>query len=124
MLAQEHAYSLCVEKLLKVTIPLRAQYVRVIFAEITRILNHLLSITTHAIDVGAFTPFLWVFEEREKLMGFYEQVSGARMHAAYIRPGGVKQDLPPNLLDSLFHFLCNFQQRVQELQELLTKNRI
>ena len=89
MMAQEHGYSMVVEKLLKKTVPLRAQYIRVIFCELTRILNHLLSLTTHALDVGALTPFLWAFEEREKLMEFYERVSGARMHAAYVRPGGV-----------------------------------
>ena len=88
MMAQEHGYSLAVEKLLNCTVPLRAQYIRILFSEITRILNHLLALTTHAMDVGALTPFLWAFEEREKLMEFYERVSGARMHAAYIRPGG------------------------------------
>src|SRR5687767_3670802 len=94
MMAQEHAYALAIEKLLKCEVPLRAQFIRVIFCEITRILNHLLAITTHALDVGAVTPFLWAFEEREKLMEFYERVSGARLHAAYIRPGGVTQDIP------------------------------
>jgi len=89
MMCQEHAYSLAIEKLLKIEIPLRAQYIRVIFLEITRILNHLLAVTCHALDVGAMTPLLWGFEEREKLMEFYERVSGARMHASYIRPGGV-----------------------------------
>ena len=95
MMAQEHAYSLAVERLLlidKNTVPIRAQYIRVLFSEITRVLNHLLAITCHGMDVGALTPFLWGFEEREKLMEFYERVSGARMHAAYIRPGGVAQD--------------------------------
>lgn len=97
MMAQEHAYSLAVENLLNCKIPLRASYIRVLFSEITRILNHILAVTTHAMDVGALTPFLWLFEEREKLMEFYERVSGARMHAAYIRPGGVSQDLPLGL---------------------------
>ena len=97
MMASEHAYSLAVEKLLSCEVPLRAQYIRVLFAEITRILNHLLMISCHALDVGAMTPFLWLFEEREKLMEFYERVSGARMHAAYIRPGGVSQDFPLGL---------------------------
>ena len=87
MMCQEHGYSLAVERLLGCQVPLRAQYIRVLFAEITRILNHLLALTCHAMDVGALTPFLWGFEEREKLMEFYERVSGARMHAAYIRPG-------------------------------------
>src|SRR3954471_17185293 len=94
MMAQEHAYSLVVEELLHINVPLRAKFIRVIFSEITRILNHLLAVTTHALDVGALTPFLWGFEERERLMEFYERVSGARLHAAYIRPGGVAQDLP------------------------------
>jgi NADH dehydrogenase (ubiquinone) Fe-S protein 2 len=92
MMAQEHTYSLAVEKLLSCAVPERAQYIRVLFAEITRILNHLLAVGCHAMDVGATTPMLWAFEEREKLMEFYERVSGARLHAAYIRPGGVSQD--------------------------------
>jgi NADH dehydrogenase I D subunit len=124
MMAQEHAYSLAIEKILNAEIPLRAQYIRVIFCEITRILNHLLAITTHALDVGALTPFLWAFEEREKLMEFYERVSGARLHAAYIRPGGVAFDLPIGFLDDLYFFLLQFNKRVDELDELLTQNRI
>jgi NADH dehydrogenase (ubiquinone) Fe-S protein 2 len=101
MMVQEHAYSLVIEKLLNLYIPKRSQFIRVIFSEITRILNHLMSLTTHALDVGALTPFLWAFEEREKLMGMYERVSGARMHAAYIRPGGVHKDLPLGLIDDI-----------------------
>ena len=101
MMAQEHGYSLAVEKLLKCDVPLRSQYIRVLFDEITRILNHLLAVTTHALDVGAMTPFLWAFEEREKLMEFYERVSGARMHAAYIRPGGVHEDIPVGLAQDI-----------------------
>lgn len=127
MMAQEHAYSLAIEKLLKsneLNVPIRAKYIRVIFCEITRILNHLLALTTHALDVGAMTPFLWGFEEREKLMEFYERVSGARMHAAYIRPGGVSQDLPLGLLDDIYIFIKNFNSRIDELEELLTSNRI
>lgn len=124
MMAQEHAYSLAVESLLQCDIPIRAQYIRVIFGEITRILNHLLAITTHALDVGALTPFLWGFEEREKLMEFYERVSGARLHAAYIRPGGVDQDLPVGLLDDIYTFIIQFSARIDELEELLTGNRI
>jgi len=92
-MAQEHLYALSIENLLNIEIPLRASYLRVIFLELTRILNHLLAITSHALDIGALTPFLWAFEEREKLMSFYEQVSGARLHAAYIRPGGVAFDV-------------------------------
>ena len=124
MMAQEHAYSLAIEKLLKCEIPVRAKYIRVIFCEITRILNHLLALTTHALDVGAMTPFLWGFEEREKLMEFYERVSGARMHAAYIRPGGVSQDLPKGLLNDIYLFIESFNSRIDELEELLTDNRI
>jgi NADH dehydrogenase I D subunit len=124
MMSQEHAYSLAVEKLLRCEIPERAKYIRVIFSEITRILNHLLALTTHILDVGATTPFLWGFEEREKLMEFYERVSGARMHAAYIRPGGVSQDLPFGLIQDIYLFIQSFNSRIDELEELLTGNRI
>lgn len=124
MMAQEHCYSLAVEKLLKCYVPLRAQYIRVLFSEITRILNHLLAITTHALDVGAMTPFLWAFEERERLMEFYERVSGARMHAAYIRPGGVHEDLPIGLCQDIYDFIYQFPSRLDEIEELLTDNRI
>lgn len=126
MMVQEHCYSLSIEKLLGLTnfIPERARYIRVIFSELTRILNHLLAITTHALDVGALTPFLWAFEEREKIMEFYERVSGARMHAAYIRPGGVTSDLPVGLLDDIFNFINNFVYRIDEIEEMLSNNRI
>jgi len=124
MMAQEHGYSLAVEKLVRAKIPIRAQYIRVIFGEITRILNHLLALTTHAIDVGALTPFLWAFEEREKLMEFYERVSGARMHAAYFRPGGVTQDIPAGLLQDIYLFIDQFASRIDEIEEMLTNNRI
>ena len=124
MMANEHGYSLAVEKLLNCEVPIRAQYIRVLFSEITRILNHLMALTTHAMDVGAFTPFLWGFEEREKLMEFYERVSGARMHAAYIRPGGVAQDLPSGLLKDIFLFIEQFSSRIDEIEEMLTNNRI
>jgi NADH dehydrogenase (ubiquinone) Fe-S protein 2 len=124
MMVQEHGYSLTVEKLLKCSVPKRAQYIRVIFAELTRILNHLMSLTTHAMDVGALTPFLWAFEEREKLMEFYERVSGARMHAAYVRPGGVSIDLPLGLCNDIYLFIKQFDSRINEIEELLTNNRI
>jgi len=124
MMAQEHAYSLAVEKLLNCEVPLRAQYIRVLFCEITRILNHLLALTTHAMDVGALTPFLWAFEEREKLLEFYERVSGARMHASYIRPGGVAQDLPLGCSEDIFRFCEQFASRIDEIEEMLTNNRI
>jgi NADH dehydrogenase (ubiquinone) Fe-S protein 2 len=124
MMCQEHCYALAVEKLLSCEVPLRAQYIRVMFAEITRILNHILAVTCHALDVGGMTPFLWGFEEREKLMEFYERVSGARMHSAYIRPGGVDMDLPMGLLDDIYVFIKEFGKRIDEMEELLTDNRI
>jgi len=124
MMSQEHAYSLCVERLLQCPVPIRAKIIRVLFLEITRILNHLLAVTTHALDVGALTPFLWAFEEREKLMEFYERVSGARMHASYIRPGGVSCDLPDGLLEDIEQFCQQFVFRLNEIEELLTENRI
>lgn len=124
MMAQEHAFSLAIERLANCQVPLRAQFIRVIFCELTRILNHLLAITTHALDVGALTPFLWAFEEREKLMEFYERVSGARMHAAYIRPGGVSTDIPVGLLDDICIFIKQFSSRIDEIEELLTNNRV
>ena len=109
-MCQEHTYVLAIEKLLRVKAPPRAQYIRVMFAEITRILNHLLNITTYALDVGAITPSLWGFEEREKLMEFYERVSGARMHANYFRPGGVNLDLPAGLADDIWEYTEHFAQ--------------
>lgn len=124
MIAQEHAYSLAIEKLTNLKIPQRAKYIRVLFCEITRILNHLMSLTTHALDVGALTPFLWGFEEREKLMSFYEKVSGARLHASYIKVGGVNKDLPLNLLKDIYLFVLQYNSRINEIEELLTRNRI
>lgn len=124
MMANEHTYSLAIEKMLEIDIPYRAKVIRVIFLEITRLLNHLLAVGCHAMDVGAMTPFLWAFEEREKLMEFYERVSGARMHAAYIRPGGVSADIPIGFLDDLFLFISQFNDRVDEIEEMLTSNRI
>ncbi len=124
MMAQEHTYSLAVEKIGNIDIPVRAKVIRVIFAEITRLLNHLLAVGCHAMDVGAMSPFLWAFEEREKLMEFYERVSGARMHAAYIRPGGVSADLPLGFLDDLHLFIKQYPIRIDEVEEMLTGNRI
>jgi NADH dehydrogenase (ubiquinone) Fe-S protein 2 len=124
MMSQEHCFSLAVENLLDCKVPFRAKIIRVLFLEITRILNHILALTTHALDVGALTPFLWGFEEREKLMGFYERVSGARFHANFIRPGGVNQDLPEGLLEDIFSFIVQFFNRIDEIQDLLTGNRI
>ena len=124
MMCQEQTYSLAVENIGNIKVPRRAQIIRIIFAEITRILNHLLAVGCHAMDVGAMTPFLWAFEEREKLMEFYERVSGARMHAAYIRPGGVSFDIPLGFLDDLYIFLKQFNIRLEEIEEMLTGNRI
>ena len=124
MMAQEHTYSLAIETLSSIKIPERAKYIRVLFLELTRILNHLLAVGCHAMDIGAMTPFLWAFEEREKLMEFYERVSGARMHAAYIRPGGVHCDLPLGFVDDLHIFCDQFLLRLQEIEEMLTNNRI
>jgi len=123
-MCQEHAFALSVEKLLDCKIPLRASYIRVLFSEITRILNHLMAVTTQALDVGAMTPLLWMFEEREKMMGFYEKVSGSRMHAAYIRPGGVSRDLPDGLLEEIAQFVKEFPKVLDDMDNLLTDNRI
>uniref|UniRef100_A0A6C0N8X7 NADH dehydrogenase [ubiquinone] iron-sulfur protein 2 n=2 Tax=Ammopiptanthus TaxID=111850 RepID=A0A6C0N8X7_9FABA len=123
-MAQEHAHSSAVERLLNCEVPLRAQYIRVLFREITRISNHSLALTTHAMDVGASTPSLWAFEEREKLLEFYERVSGARMHASFIRPGGVAQDLPLGLCRDIDSFTQQFASRIDELEEMSTGNRI
>ncbi len=124
MMAQEQCYSLAVEKLLKIEAPPRAQYIRTMFGEITRILNHLLAVGCHGMDVGALTPFLWAFEEREKLMEFYERVSGARLHSAYVRPGGVQSDIPLGLMDDVYAFCKSFVSRIDEIEEMLTGNRI
>ena len=124
MMCQEHTYALTLEKLAQAVVPKRAQYLRILFAEITRLLNHLLAIGCHAMDVGAMTPFLWGFEEREKLMEFYERASGARMHASYIRPGGVNSDVTLGLLNDIYAFIYQFGQRLDEIEEMLTENRI
>ena len=121
---QEHAFCLAVEKLLCIEVPKRGQLIRVLYCEIGRLLSHLLNVTTQAMDVGALTPPLWGFEEREKLMVFYERASGARMHANYFRVGGVHQDLPPKLLDDIWAFCDPFLQVCDDLEGLLTENRI
>ena len=123
-MCQEHAFALSVEKLLKCDVPIRAQYIRVLFAELTRLLNHIMNITTQALDVGATTPLLWLFEEREKLMEFYERVSGSRMHSNYFRPGGVAQDLPDGLLDDLSVFIDQHPKYITDVETLLNDNRI
>jgi len=124
MMAYEHVYSLGVENLLDLPVSSADKYTRVLFLEVTRLLNHLMAVTTHALDVGALTPFLWGFEEREKLMEFYERVSGARMHAAYIRPGGIAAPVTPGLLTDLTAFVTAFPKRLNEIEEMLTNNRI
>jgi NADH-quinone oxidoreductase subunit D len=121
---QEHAFALAVERLLEIEVPKRGQLIRVLFSEIGRILSHLLNITTQALDVGALTPPLWGFEEREKLMVFYERACGARMHAAYFRPGGVHQDIPDQLVEDIGNWIDPFLVTVKNLDDLLTANRI
>jgi NADH-quinone oxidoreductase subunit D len=121
---QEHAFALAVEKLLGITVPRRGQLIRVLYSEIGRLLSHLLNVTTQAMDVGALTPPLWGFEEREKLMVFYERASGSRMHAAYVRPGGVHQDLPQDLIDDIAHFCETHPKVLDDIEGLLTNNRI
>ena len=123
-MCQEHAFALATENLLKIQVPERAKFIRVIFAEVTRILNHLLNIPAYAADIGAVTPFLWCFEEREKLLEFHEAVSGARFHAAYFRPGGVHQDMPDGMEEKLFEHFKTLPKFIDDLEELLTNNRI
>jgi NADH-quinone oxidoreductase subunit D len=123
-MCEEHAFALGVETLLKITAPPRAQYIRVLYAELTRILNHLLNVTTFALDLGATTPTLWGFEERERGMEFYERVSGARMHANYFRPGGVHADLPAGLADDIYAWADHLPSVLDDLETLLTENRI
>lgn len=123
-MCQEHAFALAVEALLECEVPRRALFIRVMFAELTRILNHIMNITTHALDVGATTPLLWLFEEREKIMEFYERVSGSRMHSNYFRPGGVAQDLPDGILDDIQVFIQQFTKRLEDVENLLNENRI
>ena len=123
-MCQEHAFALAVEKLAGIDVPIRGQYIRVMFSEITRILNHIMNISAFALDVGAMTPLLWGFEEREKLMEFYERVSGARLHAAYFRPGCVHRDLPAGLLEDVSNFCEEFPRIINDIESLLTENRI
>jgi NADH-quinone oxidoreductase subunit D len=121
---QEHAFAMAAEKLLGLKIPPRGQYIRVLYSEIGRLLSHLLNVTTQAMDVGALTPPLWGFEEREKLMVFYERASGSRMHANYFRVGGVHQDVPQKLLDDIYVFCEEFPRVLDDIETLLTENRI
>lgn len=123
-MCQEHTFALATEKLLGITVPKRGQYIRVLFSEITRILNHLLNITTFALDIGALTPALWGFEEREKLMSFYDRVCGARLHSNYFRPGGVSQDMPAGLAEDIWAFNEGYPAFIDDLDNLLTENRI
>src|SRR5688572_7017249 len=123
-MCQEHAFVLAIEKLMGLEVPARGQYIRVLFDEITRILNHLLNIPAYAMDVGAMTPMLWCFEQRELLMEFYERASGARLHAAYYRPGGVHQDIPAGMLDDVLKWADQFPKVVDDMSDLLDGNRI
>ena len=121
---QEHAFCLAIEKLMGIEVPRRAQFIRVLYSEIGRILSHMLNVTTQAMDVGALTPPVWGFEEREKLMVFYERACGSRMHAMYFRPGGVHQDLPPELINDMLNWCDQFPQKLKDIEALLTENRI
>lgn len=121
---QEHAWCLAIEKLLGLEVPRRASFIRVLYSEIGRLMNHILNITTQAMDVGALTPITWGFEEREKLCVFYERASGSRMHSAYFRPGGVHQDLPQDLIDDIWTFTETFGQAMDDIEGLITENRI
>src|SRR5262245_4397527 len=121
---QEHAFALAVEKMLNIEIPIRGQLIRVLYSEIGRILSHIMNVTTQAMDCGALTPPLWGFEEREKLMVFYERACGARMHSAYFRPGGVHQDLPVDLIADIAAWAREFPKVLDDIEELITENRI
>ena len=123
-MCEEHAFALAVETLLKITPPPRAQYIRVLFSELTRIINHLLNVTTFALDLGATTPPMWGFEERERGMEFYERVSGARMHANYFRPGGVHADMPAGLAEDIYSWIDHLPSVIDDLESLLSENRI
>ncbi|KAJ8683668.1 hypothetical protein QAD02_019460 [Eretmocerus hayati] len=124
MMCNEQCFSMAIEKLLNIEVPLRAKYIRTLYGELTRILNHIMGIGTHALDIGALTPFFWLFEEREKLMEFYERASGARMHSAYVRPGGVALDLPLGLMDDIYDWAAKYAERIDEVEDVLTENRI
>ncbi|XP_069684959.1 NADH-ubiquinone oxidoreductase 49 kDa subunit-like [Periplaneta americana] len=123
-MSNELVYCLAVEKLLNIEVPVRAKYIRTMFSELTRIMNHCLAVTTHILDVGALTPLFWLFEEREKMMEFYERASGARLHPAYFRPGGVARDIPLGFLDDMHYFFDQFGQRLDDVEEVITSNRI
>ncbi|WP_023507873.1 NADH dehydrogenase (quinone) subunit D [Rickettsia monacensis] len=123
-MCQEHAFALAVESLLECEVPRRAQFIRVLFSELTRILNHTLNISSQALDIGATTPLLWLFEEREKIMEFYERVSGSRMHSNYFRPGGVVEDLPDGLLEDIDKFIEQFPPKLHDIENLLNENRL
>ena len=121
---QEHAFALAIERLTNSAVPIRGQYIRVLFSEIGRLLSHLLNVTTSAMDVGAMSPITWGFDEREKLLDFYEEVSGSRFHAAYFRAGGVHKDLPDGLLQKIYDFCISFPKALDDLETMLTENRI
>ena len=121
---QEHAFALAIERLTNSAVPIRGQYIRVLFSEIGRLLSHLLNVTTSAMDVGAMSPITWGFDEREKLLDFYEEVSGSRFHAAYFRAGGVHKDLPDGLLQKIYDFCISFPKALDDIETMLTENRI
>ncbi|XP_046659320.1 LOW QUALITY PROTEIN: NADH-ubiquinone oxidoreductase 49 kDa subunit-like [Homalodisca vitripennis] len=123
-MCNEHAYCLALEKMLNIQVPERAQYIRVLYSELTRLLNHMLGIGGHLLDIGALTPFFWMCEEREKIFEFYERASGGRMHACYFRPGGVSQDLPLGLLHDIHHFIERYVERIDEVCDLIAENRV
>jgi NADH-quinone oxidoreductase subunit D len=123
-MSQEHGFCLAIERLLELEVPIRAQLIRVLYLELTRILNHLLNVASVILDVGALTPPLWAYEEREKLMQFYEKASGARMHANYFRPGGVRQDLPPSLIEEIYAWTETFPPILDDIESMITENRI
>lgn len=124
MMSQEHTFCLAIEKILNVEVSLKTSYIRIIFLELTRLLNHILAITTHALDVGAMTPFLWGFEDREKIMEFYERVSGARMHSNFIRPGGIYMEPAMSIFNDILIFLDGFILRLNDFENILSKSRI
>ncbi|VEL08773.1 unnamed protein product [Protopolystoma xenopodis] len=124
MLCSEQCYSLAIENLLNIEVPPRAKFIRTLFAELTRVQNHCMAIGTHILDTGAITPFFWLFEEREKMFEFVERVCGARMHANYIRPGGVSQDMPLGLMDDIYDFCLKFPQRIDEVDDAITNNPV
>jgi len=123
-ISQEHVFNILIEKILNLRVNENVSLFRIVFLELTRLLNHMLAITTHALDVGAMTPFLWSFEEREKIIEFYERISGARLHTTFFRPGGVNVNLNNSLIKDIDYFIKNFKIRINEIYDVLSNNRI